>query len=233
MPNSPACPPMPTMKDLPAPLRPREKLLSQGAAALADAELIALLLGTGCPGTPVLQLAQQLLDHGGGLAGLLGAPGRLPVIKGLGVAKRAVVAAVLELARRSLVGQLQQRSVLSSLAQAKAYAHLQLARRPHEVFCVLFLDARHQLLQWEEMFRGSIAHTSVYPREVVKQALALNASAVILVHNHPSGLADPSEADRHLTQRLQSALGLVDVQVLDHLVVGAQEVVSFAERGWM
>ncbi len=221
------------MKDLPTALRPREKLLSQGPAALADAELIALLLGTGCRGTPVLQLAQQLLDRGGGLAGLLGSPGSLPAVKGLGSAKRAVVSAVLELARRSLAGQLQRRSVLSSLEQAKAYVHLQLARRPHEVFCVLFLDTQHQLLRWEEMFRGSIAHTSVYPREVVKRALALNASAVILVHNHPSGHAEPSGADRHLTQRLQSALELVDVQVLDHFVVGEREVVSFAERGWM
>lgn len=224
----------PTMKNLPAALRPREKLLSQGPAALADAELLALLLGTGASGLPVLQMAQTLLERGGGLQGLLAvAPGDMPVVRGLGPAKRAQVAAVLELARRSLVGQLQQRTVLTSVTQVKAFVQLQLAALPHEVFAVMFLDAQHQLLQWEEMFRGSIAHTSVYPREVVKRALALNAGAVILVHNHPSGLAEPSAADRHLTRQLQNALALVDVRVLDHLVVGHGTVVSFGERGLM
>ncbi|MES2889884.1 MAG: DNA repair protein RadC [Pseudomonadota bacterium] len=222
------------MKNLPAALRPREKLLSQGPAALADAELLALLLGTGASGLPVLQMAQTLLERGGGLQGLLAvAPGEMPLVRGLGPAKRGQVAAVLELARRSLVGQLQQRTVLTSVTQVKAFVQLQLAARPHEVFAVMFLDAQHQLLQWEEMFRGSIAHTSVYPREVVKRALSLNAGAVILVHNHPSGLAEPSPADRHLTRQLQNALALVDVRVLDHLVVGHGAVVSFGERGLM
>lgn len=220
------------MKDLPTALRPREKLLTLGANALADAELIALLLRTGAQGHSVLQLAQTLLEHSGGLQGLLACgPDELPRLKGLGPAKRAEIAAVLELARRSLLGQLQQRTLLSCVAQVKTFVMMQLAQRPHEVFAVLFLDAQHQLLKWEEMFRGTLTHTSVYPREVVKRALACNASAVVLVHNHPSGQPEPSQADQHLTQQLQAALALVDVRVLDHLVVAATEVVSFAERG--
>ncbi len=220
------------MKDLPTALRPREKLLAMGANALADAELIALLLRTGTQGQSVLQLAQTLLEHSGGLQGLLVCePNELPRLKGLGPAKRAEIAAVLELARRSLRGQIEQRPLLSCIAQVKVYVRMQLAQRPHEVFAVLFLDAQHQLLKWEEMFRGTLTHTSVYPREVVKQALACNASALVLVHNHPSGRPEPSLTDQHLTQQLQAALALVDVRVLDHLVVAATEVVSFAERG--
>jgi DNA repair protein RadC len=222
------------MKHLPTDARPREKLLSRGAAALADAELVALLLRTGCRGTPVLQLAQQLLDACGGLPGLLDTPpDDLRHLKGLGPAKRAEVAAVMELARRSLTSQLQQRTVLSSVAQVKQFAQMTLRSLPHEVFGVLFLDAQNRLLRWEEMFRGTITQTSVYPREVVKRSLALNACGVILVHNHPSGVAEPSGADVHLTQQLQAALRLVEVRVLDHLVVGGMEVVSLAERGLM
>lgn len=220
------------MKDLPAALRPREKLLALGPGALADAELIALLLRTGAQGHSVLQLAQALLDRSGGLPGLLACgPHELPRLKGLGPAKRAEMAAVMELARRSLADQLRQHTVMSSVAQVKAYVRMQLGQRPHEVFAVLFLDAQHQLLHWEEMFRGSITHTSVYPREVAKRALACNASAVVLVHNHPSGTPEPSSADQHLTKQMQATLALVDVRVLDHLVVGSADVVSFAERG--
>jgi DNA repair protein RadC len=219
------------LKDIPADARPREKLLAQGATALADAELIALLLRTGLQGVPVLTLAQQMLDHFDGLAGLLHADAeRLRQIKGLGPAKRAEVAAVLELARRAVLQLLTQRPVFETPAQVKHYVQLQLGALAHEVFAVLFLDAQHRLLHFEQMFRGSLTQTSVYPREIVKRALELNAAALIFAHNHPSGVAEPSRADEHLTQTLKSALALVDVRVLDHLVVGRGAVISFAER---
>jgi len=220
------------MKDTPPDARPREKLLALGPAALADAELIALLLRTGLPGLSVLQLAQQMLDRFGGLAGLLHAgPNELKLVKGLGPAKRAEMAAVLELARRSLVQQLTERPVFDSPLKVKDYLSLQLVARGHEVFAVLFLDAQSRLIKLEEMFRGSLSQTSVYPREVVKRALELQAASVILAHNPPSGVAEPSRADEFLTQTLKSALALIDVRVLDHLVVGQGGVVSFAERG--
>jgi DNA repair protein RadC len=220
------------LKDIPPAARPREKLLAQGPAALADAELIALLLRSGLPGVSVLQLAQQMLDHFGGLTGLLHAgPDDLKRIKGLGPAKRAEMAAVVELARRSLVQQLSERPVFDAPAKVRDYLRLQLAHREHEVFAVMFLDAQNRLLRLEEMFRGTLTQTSVYPREVVKRALEWQAAAVILAHNHPSGAAEPSRADEFLTQTLKSALTLVDVRVLDHLVVGHGSVVSFAERG--
>jgi len=220
------------LKDIPAGARPRERLLALGPAALADAELIALLLRTGFKGTSVLQLAQQTLDTLGGLTGLLQAqPADLKRIKGLGPAKRAEIAAVMELARRSLAQQLSERPVFDSPQRVKDYLRLQLGHLNHEVFAVLFLDAQNHLIQLEEMFRGTLTQTSVYPREVVKRALDLHASAVILAHNHPSGVAEPSRADEFLTQALKSALQLIDVRVLDHLVVGQPDVVSFAERG--
>ncbi|MFN3414833.1 MAG: RadC family protein [Caldimonas sp.] len=221
-----------SIKDLPTDARPREKLLALGPAALADAELLALLLRTGLKGTPVLQLAQQLLQGFGGVAGLLHAGAdELKRVKGLGPAKRAELVAVLELARRALAQALQARPVFESPTQVKDYLRLKLAALPHEVFAVLFLDAQHRLLAMEELFRGTLTQTSVYPREVVKRALALNAAAVMLAHNHPSGVAEPSKADEYLTRTLQSALGLVDVRVLDHFVVAREQVVSFAERG--
>ena len=220
------------LKDIPAAARPREKLLTLGPAALADAELIALLLRTGLPGTSVLQLAQQLLDAFGGLRGLLEASAAdLKRIKGLGPAKRAEITAVMELARRSLAQRLAQRTVLSSPQQVKDFLRLQLAHEGQEVFAVMFLDVQNQLIRFEEMFRGTLSQTSVYPREVVKRALALQASAVILAHNHPSGTAEPSRADEFLTQTLKQALQLIDVRVIDHLVVGGDQAISFAERG--
>ena len=221
-----------TIKDLPTALRPREKLLAHGPAALGDAELLALLLRTGLKGTGVLQLAGQLLAEFGGIAGLLNAGSAdLTRVKGLGPAKRAELAAVLELARRSMASQLQQRPVFDTPGRVKEFLRLKLGRHEHEVFAVLFLDARNQLLEMEEMFRGTLTQTSVYPREVVKRALKVNAAAVMFAHNHPSGAAEPSRADEYLTQTLKSALALVDVRVLDHLVVGHDDVVSFAERG--
>jgi DNA repair protein RadC len=220
------------MKDTPADARPREKLLALGPAALADAELIALLLRTGLPGLSVLQLAQQMLDSFGGLAGLLHAgPADLKRVKGLGPAKRAEVSAVIELARRSLVQELVAKPVFDVPAKVKDYLRLQLGGHPHEVFCVLFLDAQSRLIRFEEMFRGTLTQTSVYPREVLKRALEWRAASVILAHNHPSGVAEPSPADEFLTQSLKSALALIDVRVLDHLVVGQGAAVSFAERG--
>lgn len=222
------------LKDIPAAARPREKLLANGAAALADAELIALLLRTGLKGISVLQLAQQMLDRFGGIQGLLHARADdLKAIKGLGPAKRAEIAAVIELARRALLQELAARPAFDSPAKVKDYLKLQLGSRRHEVFAVLFLDAQTRLLKLEEMFRGTLTQTSVYPREVVKRALDLHAASVILAHNHPSGAAQPSKADEYLTQTLSAALRLVDVRVLDHFVVGENEVISFAERGLM
>ena len=221
-----------SIKDLPAASRPREKLLQHGAASLADAELLALLLRTGVRGQGVLQLADDVLERMGGYAGLLHAgPDALKGIKGLGPAKRAELAAVIEMARRALAERLADAPVFDSPQMVKDYLRLHLGRLQHEVFAVLFLDAQHRLISLDTLFTGSLSQTSVYPREVVKRALARNAAAVILAHNHPSGVAEPSRADEYLTQTLKNALSLVDVRVLDHLVVGCGPVVSFAERG--
>jgi DNA repair protein RadC len=220
------------LKDIPATARPREKLLARGAASLADVELIALLLRTGRRGVSALQLAQELLDACGGMHGLLQAqPADLARIKGLGPAKRAEIVAVIEIARRALTQELSQRPVFDAPASVKRYVQLHLGGLHSEVFAVLFVDAQHRLIAFEEMFRGTLTQTSVYPREVVRRALELHAAAVIVAHNHPSGMAEPSRADEALTQTLTSALRLVDVRVLDHLVVGQSQIVSFAERG--
>lgn len=221
-----------SIKALPAALRPREKLLSHGPAALADAELLALLLRTGLPGRGVLELATDVLATTQGFAGLLQAsPTDLQAVKGLGPAKCTELVAVMEMARRALAQQLRQAPVFDSPARVKDYAALHLAQLEREVFAVLYLDSQHRLIEMHKLFLGTLAQTSVYPREVVRQALALNAAAVILVHNHPSGVAEPSRADEYLTQSLKSSLQLVEVKVLDHLVVGTGQVVSFAERG--
>ena len=220
------------LKDLPADAQPREKLLARGAAALSDAELLALLLRTGLPGKGVLQLAQELLDQFGGIAGLLHAGTQdLQTIKGLGPAKRAELLAVLELARRALAQQLSERAAFDSPQAVKDYLQLHLGAKKHEVFAVLFLDAQHRLLALEELFRGTLSQTSVYPREVVVRALHHHAAAVVLAHNHPSGTAQPSRADEALTQALKAALALVDVRVLDHIVIGAGQTLSMAEQG--
>lgn len=222
------------MKDLPAAMRPREKLLSLGPAALADAELLALLLRTGLRGQGVLQMAENLLLQLGGLGGLLTSSGRqLQGIKGLGPAKRAELLAVMELARRGLTAGLREEPVFTTPQRVKDYLQMRLGALPHEVFAVLFLDAQQRLIACEEMFRGTLTQTSVYPREVVKRALELNTASVILSHNHPSGVLEPSRADELLTQTLKSSLQLVDVRVLDHVVVGRTGALSFAERGLM
>ena len=220
-------------KDLPIDARPREKLIARGAAALADAELLALLLRTGVAGKNVLQLAQQLLERFGGLSGLLHTRADdLKTIKGMGGdAKRSELIAVLELARRAMGEKLRQRTVFDSPDAVRQYLQMHIGARPHEVFAVLFLDVQHRLIAMEEMFRGTLTQTSVYPREVVTRALHHQAAAVVLAHNHPSGSIEPSRADESLTKTLQAALALVDVRVLDHIIVSPGLSFSMAEKG--
>lgn len=226
------------LKDLPQDSQPREKLLARGPSALTDAELLAIVLRTGMAGKGVLQWAEELLAPAtstasfGGLAGLLQASGAdLSRVKGLGPAKRAELMAVLELARRAMAQQLMQRTVLDGATTVKAYVQLHLAHKQHEVFAVLFLDSQHQLIALEELFRGTLTQTSVYPREVVLRALHHHCAAVILAHNHPSGQVASSTADRLLTHTLKAALALVDVQVLDHIIVAPGAALSMAEEG--
>lgn len=217
---------------LPVSARPREKMLARGPAALADAELLALLLRTGVRGQNVLQLAQSVLDAFGGFALLMRAsPAEIGKVKGMGPARQAELAAVVEIARRGLAQRLSDRPVFESPAAVKDFVALQLGELPHESFAALFLDAQHRLIAIETLFNGTLTQTAVYPREVVRRAMAHNAAAVILAHNHPSGVAEPSRADEHLTEALKKALALVDIRVLDHLVVGREAIVSFAERG--
>ena len=222
-----------SLKDLPADARPREKLLARGPGALSDAELLALLLRTGTAGRGVLQMAQEVLQTFDGIAGLLHAGADdLKRVKGLGgSAKRAELMAVLELARRALAEQLKERAAFDSATAVKDYLQLHLAARPHEVFAVLFLDAQHKLIALEELFRGTLTQTSVYPREVALRALHHHAAAVILAHNHPSGGVQPSRADEAITQNLKSALALIDVRVLDHVIVAPGQALSMAEKG--
>lgn len=235
------------IKDLPVDARPREKLLARGPGALSDAELLAILLRTGMAGKGVLQMAEELLQlknpssprsvdaiQGGfgGIAGLLHATADdLKRVKGLGPAKRAEIVAVLELARRAMAQRLQEREVFADPLAVKHYLQLHLAAKGHEVFAVLFLDTQNKLLAMEELFRGTLTQTSVYPREVVIRALHHQAAAVVLAHNHPSGTVQPSRADEALTQTLKAALALVDVRVLDHIIVGPGQALSMAESG--
>jgi DNA repair protein RadC len=223
------------MHELPATMRPREKLLSLGPAALSNAELLAILLRTGFKGCGVLQMAQRLLDHFGGLAGLFSAETeQWRGFKGLGgQAKRAELAAVLELSRRAMGERLQVREAMTQPHLVQQFVQLHLSQKPHEVFGVMFLDAQHRLIRFSEMFRGTLSQTSVYPREVVQQALQCGASAVVLAHNHPSGEVQPSRADHVLTQTLRDALALVDVRVLDHVIVGPGQSMSMAQKGWL
>lgn len=222
------------MADLPPSSRPREKLLARGPESLSDAELLALLLRTGVAGTGVLQLADSLLQRFGGISGLLQQDASaLQSVKGLGPAKRAELAAVLELARRAIEQPMAERPVLNDPGSVQRLLQLRLAHKAHEVFAVLFLDAQLRLIALEELFRGSLTHTAVHPREVVVRALALHAHAVVLAHNHPSGVCEPSGDDRRLTERLAAALHLVDVRVLDHVVVGQGTCRSLAEMGWI
>jgi DNA repair protein RadC len=218
--------------DWPLDERPREKLLARGPQALSDAELLAILLRTGSRRGTALDLARDLLHEHGGLRGLLAAsPQSLLSTHGLGQAKYAQIAAVLEISRRHLGESLQRGAAMGSPQSVRDYLRVRLRDMPHEVFCCLYLDNRHRVLAFEELFRGTVNGAAVYPREVVKRALHHNAAATILVHNHPSGVAEPSRADELLTIRLKEALGMIEVRVLDHLVVGEGDCVSFAERG--
>ena len=220
---------------LPAQSLPREKLLTRGAASLSDAELLAIVLRTGTAGRNVLLMAQDVLDHCNGLAGLLSADAaQLKLLKGLGgSAKRAELLAVMELARRAVAQLLQQRADLGNPELAAHYVQMHLAHKPHECFAVLFLDTQHRLICMETLFTGTLDQASVYPREVAARALLLRAASVVLAHNHPSGNPDPSAADIALTQRLQQALALLDIRVLDHLIVAQGHAVSLAQRGLM
>ncbi|WP_373765295.1 RadC family protein [Delftia acidovorans] len=224
------------LKDLPAQAQPREKLAARGPSALSDIELLAIVLRTGMAGKGVLQLAQELLQLPGraGLSGLLQAGhADLKAIKGLGPSKCAQLLAVLELARRAMAEQLRERPALASPEAVARYLQLHLAARQHEVFAVLFLDGQHRLIALEEMFRGTLTRTSVYPREVVLRALHHHAGAVILAHNHPSGQVQASTADKAVTQNLQAALRLVDIQVLDHVIVAPGASLSMAGQGML
>lgn len=222
-----------SLTERPSSERPREKLLERGPEVLSDAELVAILLRTGVPGQDAIALAHSLIQEFGSLYGLLSAPSKALTGKlGLGPAKTAQLIAVLELARRTLREEMAQGVSLSSVDSVRRYLQLSLAHRKFEIFHALWLDAQNRLIASEELFRGTLNQTSVYPREVVRRALQHNAAAVIFAHNHPSGVADPSGADEHLTTQLQAALRLVDVQVLDHFIVaGLGEPYSFSERG--
>jgi len=222
------------IRDWPEAQRPRERLLQEGAGVLSDAELLAVLLQTGVRGRTAVDLGRDLLRHFGGLRGLLtAAPATLNGQRGLGPAKCAALQAAIELSRRHLRETLQRGDALTSPEHTRRFLAAQLRDRPQEVFGCLFLDTRHRVIRYVELFQGTVDGAAVHPREVVRQALDLNAAAVIAAHNHPSGVAEPSAADRTLTRRLGEALALVDIRLLDHVIIGDGEWVSFAERGWM
>lgn len=220
------------IKDWPADDRPREKLLLSGAKALSDAELLAIFLRTGVKGFSAVDLARKLINEFGSLRQLLEAD-QQQFCKGhgLGQAKYVQLQAVLEMGRRHLESSLKHGDAFTDADNTMRYIKQRLRAYPHEVFACLYLDNQHRFLQFDELFRGTIDGASVYPREVVKAALKHNAAAVILAHNHPSGVAEPSQADIHITKRIKSALDLVDIRVLDHIIVGDAEVTSLAQRG--
>lgn len=221
-----------SIKDWPADERPREKLLQRGVTALTDAELLAIFLRTGTPGKSAVDMARDLLSEYGSLQALLGADQqRFCQSNGLGDAKYAQLQAVLEMARRHFAEILQRGNALTSPDITRAYLSAQLRGYSYEVFACLFLDNQHRVIVWEELFRGTIDGASVYPREVAKKALFHHAAAVIFAHNHPSGINEPSQADRQITDKLKQALGLFDIRVLDHFIVGDGDPFSFAEHG--
>jgi len=211
--------------------RPRERLLAQGAQALSNAELVAILLRTGVRGKNAVELARDVLQQCDGVARTLEAGADLELIKGLGPAKRAQFAAAIELARRALEEELAVATALTSPGAVRDYLRLKLATRKEEVFICIWLDAQHRAIDFDVAFTGTLTQTSVYPREIVKKALARNAAAVIFAHNHPSGVAQPSQSDELLTRNLKEALALIEVKVLDHFIIAGNQAISFAERG--
>lgn len=220
------------IKHWPATERPRERLRQAGPGGISDAELLAILLGRGVPGMSAVDLGRLLLSERGGMRGLLNTPApQLERIRGIGPGRAALLVAVRECCNRYMQEKLSPGRVIGSPADSRQFLLARLRDRPHEVFCCLFLDNRHRVLAFDELFRGTIDNTAVYPREVVKQALARNAAAVILAHNHPSGMAEPSDADRLITRRIRDALDLVDIRLLDHFVIGDGSCVSLAGRG--
>lgn len=222
------------IREWPANERPRERLLAAGPGVLTDAELLALFLGSGLSGMTAVDLARRLLDEAGGLRGLLDRPpARLARLSGLGPARAALLAAALELGNRHLAQGLARGEALTDPGRAGQYLARRLRALPYEVFACLFLDTRHRVVAFEELFRGTLDGTEVHPREVVQRCLAHHAAAVILGHNHPSGSPEPSAADRAVTARLKQSLALVDVRLLDHFVVGDGAPVSMAARGWV
>ncbi|HEY5701473.1 MAG TPA: DNA repair protein RadC [Gammaproteobacteria bacterium] len=223
-----------SIKEWPSAERPREKLLSRGATALSDAELLAIFIRSGTRGRTALDVSRDALGRFGGLRQLCeGDPAAVARIPGLGIATFAQINAALELGCRYLESRLAKSDVLTSPGDTRRFLEARLKGRPQEVFACLYLDNRHRVICFEELFHGTIDGASVHPREVVRRALRHNAAAIIVTHNHPSGVAEPSRADRALTRRLQEAAALIDVRLLDHIVVGDGETVSFAERGWL
>ena len=220
------------IKDWPAEDRPREKLLIRGATSLTDAELLAIFLRTGTPGKSAVDLARELLEDFGSLKALLDADrNRFCRANGLGSAKYAQLQAVMEMARRHFKEMLQRGNALTSPDITRAYLSAQLRGYSYEVFACLFLDNQHRVIELDEVFRGTLDGASVYPREVAKRALHHNAAAVIFAHNHPSGISEPSQADKHITEKLKQALALFDIRVLDHFIIGDGQPYSFAEHG--
>ncbi len=220
------------IRDWPINERPREKLLERGAAALSDAEILAILLGSGRKGRSALDVARDVLQSFGSLRQLVGADcKRFCACAGLGLARYAQVQAAAELSRRQLSESMRAGPLLASPKATRDFLTARLRDLEHEVFCCLYLDKRHRLIQFEELFRGTIDGASVHPREIVKLALQKNAAAVIVAHNHPSGVAEPSQADELITQRVKEALAIVDIRLLDHIIVGDGVAVSLAERG--
>jgi len=220
--------------DWPAGDRPREKLLERGAGVLTDAELLAIFLRVGMPGKSAVDLARELLARFNGLNRLFASSlAEFSVVPGMGPAKYAQLQAVLEMSKRALGEEMRHGDALNSPQTVRKFLQLKMRGLDHEVFMAVYLDSQNRVLAAPELFRGTLTQTSVYPREVVKQALAWNAAGVILAHNHPSGVAEPSQSDRWLTDQLKAALALVDVRVLDHFIVAGHEGLSFAERGWL
>lgn len=222
------------IKDWPTTERPRERLLARGPGALSDAELLAILVGSGVAGASALDLARELLARFGDLRAALDATrGAFCRAPGMGDACFARLQAALELGRRYLECRLRRGAALASPADTRRFLAARLRAHEHEVFACLFLDNRHRLIDFEELFHGTVNGASVHPREIAKRALHHNAAAIIVAHNHPSGVAEPSQADRDITGRIRQAMTLIDVRLMDHFVVGDGEIVSFAERGWL